>query len=196
MVPAGAAWHAGGMKSWIVRFASLYMFNVLVLLLIGFLLPSVQVGWAALWAAVVLTAATIWLKPLVTRFFTRSAAKSAGQRTRTGEKLVQYGIVFVVELLVWALVVLASGVEVGGFFWGWLVPPLLLLVAWIVYDRVDDALEARTGRLYDRAHAGIRGPATSVTPAAPSREEAIGREELRDGLTPEQRRMLDDLGKS
>lgn len=184
------------MKSWIVRFASLYVFNVLVLLLIGFLLPSVRVGWAALWGAVVLTAATIWLKPLVTRFFTRSAAKSAGQRTRAGEKLVQYGIVFVVELIVWALVVLASSVAVGGFFWGWLVPPLLLLVAWIIYDVVDDRIEARAGNLYDRATSGIRGSRAAAAPTPPSREEAIGRDELRDGLTPEQRRMLDDLGKS
>lgn len=184
------------MKSWIVRFASLYVFNVLVLLAIGFLLPSVRVGWAALWAAVVLTAATIWLKPLVTRFFTGSAAKSAGQRTKAGEKLVQYGIVFVVELIVWALVVFFSGVSVSGIFWGWLIPPLLLLVAWIVYDLVDDKLEARAGSLYDRANIGIRGARASSAPAAPSREESIGREELRDGLTPEQRRMLDDLGKS
>lgn len=183
------------MKSWIVRFASLYVFNVLVLLGIGLLLPSVRVGWAALWAAVVLTAATIWLKPLITKLFTGSAAKSAGQRTRAGEKFVQYGIVFVVELIVWALVVFFSGVSVSGFFWGWLVPPLLLLLAWIVYDLVDDTVEARAGRLYDRADAGIRG-SRSTAPTAPSRGEAIGREELRDGLTPEQRRMLDDLGKS
>lgn len=183
------------MKSWIVRFASLYVFNVLVLLGIGLLLPSVRVGWAALWAAVVLTAATIWLKPLITKLFTGSAAKSAGQRTRAGQKFVQYGIVFVVELIVWALVVFFSGVSVSGVFWGWLVPPLLLLLAWIVYDLVDDTVEARAGRLYDRANAGIRG-SRSTAPTAPSREEAIGREELRDGLTPEQRRMLDDLGKS
>lgn len=187
------------MKSWIVRFASLYVFNVAVLLAIGFLLSSVRVGWAALWAAIVLTAATIWLKPVITRLFARSAAKTAAQRTRTGEKLVQYGIVFVVELIVWALVVIFSGVSVRGIFWGWLLPPLLLLVAWIIYDLVDDKIETRAGSLYDRANAGIRGSRTSsapAAPAAPSREESIGREELRDGLTPEQRRMLDDLGTS
>ncbi len=139
------------MKSWIVRFLSLYVFNVVVLLVIGMLLPSVGVGWAALWAGVILTAATIWLKPLITKLFTGSAAKSAGQRTRAGEKAVQYGIVFVVELIVWILVVIFSGVRVDGFFWGWALPPLLLLVAWVIYDRVDDKVEARTGALYDRA---------------------------------------------
>jgi len=62
------------MRKWIVRFVSLYVFDVVVLLLMG-LLPGVRVGWAALWGAVILTAATIWLKPLITRMFRGMAAK-------------------------------------------------------------------------------------------------------------------------
>jgi len=142
------------MKSWIVRFASLYVFNVVVLLVIGWLLPAVRVGWAAFWAGIVLTAATIWLKPLITKLFTGSAARSAGQRTKAGEKVVQYGIVFVAELIVWVLVVVFSGVSVRGFFWGYVIPPLVLLIAWIIYDRVDDRIEARAGTFYDRATGG------------------------------------------
>ncbi|MGV9194929.1 hypothetical protein ACQ143_11355 [Microbacterium sp. MC2] len=186
------------MKTWIVRTVSLYVFNVVVLLLIGLLLPTVRVGWAALWAALVLTLATIWLKPLITKLFTGSAAKSAGSRTKAGEKLVQYGIVFVVELIVWIVVVLLSGVDVRGFFWGWVLPPLLLLLAWVVYDQIDDRVEARAGDLYDRA-TGRRvdagsGTAGSVPPAPESPAARAGRDELKDGLTPEQRKMLDDLG--
>jgi len=142
------------MKTWVVRFVSLYVFNVVVLLLIGLLLPQVRVGWAALWAGIVLTAATLWLKPLITRLFTGSAAKTASQRTRTGEKLVQYGIVFVVELIIWILVVVFSGVDVRGFFWGYVLPPIILLIAWIVYDVVDDRIEGSAGELYDRATGG------------------------------------------
>lgn len=173
------------MKSWIVRFASLYVFNVVVLLAIGLLLPSVRVGWAALWAGVILTAATIWLKPLITRIFAGAARKSADQRTVAGEKVVQYLSVFAVELIVWLLVVLFSGVRVTGWFWGWAIPPVLLLLAWVVYDLVDDKIEARTGSLYDRATGGAAAPA-SETRAVP--------QELKDGLTAEQRKMLDDLG--
>lgn len=182
------------MKAWVVRVASLYVFNIVVLLLIG-LLPSVRVGWAALWAALVLTLATVWLKPFITKLFTGSAAKSAGDRTRIGEKLVQYGIVFVVELIIWIVVVLLSGVAVRGFFWGWVLPPLLLVVAWVIYDQIDDMIEARAGALYAKAETGIRGgdkrPAAS---APPSPAAAAGAQELKDGLTPEQRKMLDDLG--
>lgn len=182
------------MKTWIVRFASLYVFNLVVLLLIGLLMRPVAVGWSALWASVVLTAATIWLKPVIARMFTGAARKSASQRTALGEKLVQYGIVFVVELIVWVLVVLLSRVHVHGFFWGWVIPPIILLVAWIIYDRVDDRIEAKASSIYDRATGAVRG--SSAEQAPPSAAATEGAAELGDGLTAEQRRMLDDLGKS
>lgn len=186
------------MKTWIVRFASLYVFNLVVLLLIGLLLPNVSVGWAALWASIVLTAATIWLKPLISKVFTGATRRSAAPRTRLAEKLVQYGIVFVVDLLVWIVVVIFSGVRVGGWFWGWVIPPILLAIAWIIYDQVDDRIQRTAGDLYDRADAGIRGARgdRAVDPAAPTAARREGAAELRDGLTAEQRKMLDDLGKS
>ena len=43
------------MKKWIVRFASLLVFNIVVLLVIGFLTPA-RVGWSALWAGIVMAA--------------------------------------------------------------------------------------------------------------------------------------------
>ena len=72
--------HAGHMKTWIVRFVSLYVFNVLVLLLIGLILPTVAVGWSALWGSVILTAATIWVKPAIGGWF-RSLAARKGFRS-------------------------------------------------------------------------------------------------------------------
>lgn len=179
------------MKTWIVRFASLYVFNVVLLLLIGLFTPA-QVGWAALWGSVVLTAATLWLKPLIAKMFSGAAKKSSGQRTAFAEKLVQYGIVFVVELLIWILVVSLSGISSGGWFWGWVLPPVILAIGWIVYDLIDDRVHAHAGELYDRAQGGIRG--STETPATPSAAAREGQEELKDGLTAEQRRMLDELG--
>ena len=187
------------MKTWVVRFAALYVFDVVVLLLIGLLMPSVRVGWAALWAAVILTASTIWLKPVIAKAFAKAAEKSAGSRTRAGQKVVQFGAVLLVELIVWVLVVLFSGVRVGGFLWGWVVPPVLLLLAWIVYDALDDRLQRTAGDLYDRATGG-RGstPSATSTASADSVTGASATETSRpafdDGLTPEQRRMLDELG--
>src|SRR5690349_8840390 len=100
------------MKKWIVRFATLYVFNLVVLLVIDLLVAGVSVGWGVLWASVVLTAATIWLKPVIRKWFARMAAKSASERTKVGETLVKIGLVFLVELIVWVLVVMLSGVHI------------------------------------------------------------------------------------
>ncbi len=177
-----------------MRFVSLYVFNVAVLLLIGALLSSVRVGWAALWASVILTAATIWLKPVIAKAFAAGARRSASQRTKAGEKVVQYASVFAVELIVWLLVVILSAVDVRGWFWGYVLPPLFLLIAWMIYDVVDDRIEARAGDLYDRARG--RGATTPAAEAAPAPGTAARPERVEpdDGLTPEQRRMLDELG--
>ncbi len=185
------------MKKWVVRFLSLLVFDVSVLLVIGWLTPA-RVGWSALWAGVILTALTIWIKPLIHRVFQSMAAKSAGQRTRAGEKLVQGALVFLVALLVWIATVLLSGVSVGGWFWGYVLPPIIILIGWAVYDSIDDRVEGHAGALYDRA-TGTRVPGTTATgsPAAvPSAETTAARRELQDGLTEEQRRMLDELGRS
>lgn len=191
------------MKNGIIRFASLYVFNVAVLLLIGLFLPSVRVGFHALWAAVILTLAALFIKPTLTRLFRRSAAKSAAERTGFGEKVVQYMLVYAVEIVIWVLTVWFSAVSVRGFLWGYLLPPLLLLLGWVVYDQVDDALRKKTGEVYDSVQARLRGRSSASAAPAPSDARGAapespatraGRSELDDGLTPEQRRLLDELG--
>ena len=183
------------MKKWIVRFGSLLVFNVAVLLVIGWLTPA-RVGWSALWAGVILTALTVWIKPAVHRWFQSLASRSAGQRTRLGEKLVQFFLVFAVALGVWAVTVLLSGVTVGDWFWGYILPPVLILIGWGIYDRIDDRVHDHAGALYDKATGGpaVSGTGTA-TPAVRSPQTAEAQRELQDGLTEEQRRM-DELCKS
>ncbi|MDQ0644741.1 hypothetical protein [Microbacterium murale] len=188
------------MKKWTVRAVSLYVFNVVVLLLIGLLMSSVSVGWNALWAAVILTVATLALKPTLLKVFRGAAAKSAQTRTNVGEKVVQYGLVFIVELVVWVLTVWLSGVDVRGWFWGYVLPPLYLLIAWVIYDLVDDRIETKAGAVFDTVQSKVKGGRTSTTAASDAGASAgqgaataAGREELDDGLTPEQRRMLNEL---
>lgn len=186
------------MKNGIVRFAALYVFNVVVLLLIGLLSAGVSVGFHALWAAVILTLAALFVKPLLTGAFRKAAAKSAADRTRAGEKVVQYVLVYVVELIIWVAVVWLSGVRASGF-WSYALPPLLLLLGWMIYDQVDDRLRAKAGELYDAVQSRVSGPGratapSSAAPSAETRATADARQELDDGLTPEQRRMFDELG--
>lgn len=193
------------MKKWVVRFASLLVYNIVVLVIVGWLTPA-HVGWAALWAGIVMTALVIWIKPLVERRFRSMAARSSGERTKAGEKLVEFFLAFAVAFLVWIATVLLSGVAVRGgilgAFWGYVLPPVILLIGWAIYDRVDDTVERHAGALYDRAtgsKAGSRtgasdGSTDAAAPPIPSPEASAARRELHDGLTDEQRRMLDELG--
>lgn len=181
------------MKKWVVRFVSLLVFNVVVLLVVGWLTPA-RVGWAALWAGIVLTALVIWVKPLVERWFRSMAAK----RGRAGEKLVELLIAFAVALVVWIGTVLLTSVSIGGgffgAFWGYVLPPVILLIGWAIYDAIDDRVESHAGALYDKATGGGAATEAASPVVEPSPEAAAGRRELNDGLTEEQRRMLDELG--
>jgi hypothetical protein len=157
---------------------------------------------------VILTAATIWLKPLIHRWFRSMAARSASRRSKITEKLVQYLLVLAVAAIIWILVVNITAVYVYGFFslWGWVAPPVALTIAWAVYDLVDDRVEARAGALYDRAttrsaRTGDAEPGAASIPPAPAGYPgastgggaAASRPRPDDGLTDEQRRMFDQL---
>lgn len=186
------------MKTWIVRFASLYVFNVALLLLVDLLFGRVQVGFHVLWASVILTLATLFLKPALSAVFTKATSKSATERTKAGEKVVQYVLVYVIELIIWVLTIWLSGVRASGFG-AFVLPPLILLVGWVVYDLIDDKLQAKTAEMYDTVSAKISGrsdaaAAPAESPVADAKATAEGRAELNDGLTAEQRRMLDELG--
>ena len=175
------------MRSWIVRFASLYVFNVVVLLVIGLLTPA-RVGLAVIWAA-----AELFVRPLLQKVFTGAAAKSASQRTRIGEAMVQGLIVLAVAAVVWAITLLLSSAGTGGsWFWAWVLPPVIITIGWFVYARIDSRLQARAGALYDRALS--RSSSTTAVASGTTGGDAEGRAELQDGLTPEQRRLLDELG--
>lgn len=181
------------MKTWIVRFASLYVFNVVVLIAIGLFTPA-RVGFAVIWAGVVLTLAELIVKPLAQKAFQSAAAKSSGERTAAGEALVQGAIVLAVAAIVWVITLLLSGVNArGSWFWAYVLPPVFIAIGWFVYDRIDDRVEATAGRLYDSA-TGRRTDAPSAPASVAGAPAAPPRVQPDDGLTPEQRKMLDDLG--
>ncbi|GAA5199922.1 hypothetical protein GCM10025773_16310 [Microbacterium jejuense] len=194
---ASETWHSERMKKWVVRFVSLLVFNIVVLLIVGWLTPA-RVGWAALWAGIVMTALVIWIKPLIEKWFRSSAAKSAGGRTKAGEKIVEFFIAFAVAFLIWIATVLLSGVRIGGGFfgaiWAYVLPPVILLIGWAIYGAIDDKVETHAGALYDKATGTKTESVDASAPPVPSPEAAAAKRELNDGLTDEQRRMLDELG--
>ena len=185
------------MKNWIVRIGTLLVFNIAVLLLIVLLVPGVRGAWGVLWGAVILTLAPLWIKPLLTKWFARSSATRADQFSKFGLKSLSALYVFLVAFIVWILTIFFSQLHVSGWFWGYILPPIALLIAWLIYDSVDEKLEAQASRLYDSAtgknqsaDAAATAPDAPAVPAPPVAPRVV----QDDGLTAEQRKMLDDLG--
>ncbi len=174
------------MRDGIIRFTSLLVYNIAVLYLIG-LLTRAEVGLLPIWAGIVMTLLVMFVKPIVTRWFRSMAAKSRDDRTTAGEHLVQALLVLAVAAVVWALTVLLSRVQAPGV-WAFVLPPVFIAIGWFVYSKIADRIHERAGAIYDR----IERRTGDAAPAA-SPETAQARAELDDGLTPEQRRMLDEL---
>ena len=114
---------------------------------------------------------------------------------------MQFFLVLAIAFVVWVLTVIFSGVQVHGWILGWIIPPVFVLIGWAIYEAIDDRVEAhasersrqggcRHPRLKGDRHRRPQRPpfGRTVDPAA--------RKELDDGLTAEQRQMLEDLGKS
>ena len=176
------------MRDVLVRFVSLLVFNTAVLLLIGFFTPA-RVGFGALWAALVMTILVLFIKPLVTRWFQKAAARSRNERTSAGEYLVQTVLVLIVAWIVWVLTVLFSGVDTrGSWFWAFVLPPIFIAIGWFVYSKIADRVHAKAGEIYDRIDSSATARAGRGAPADIDADGEAG-----DGLTPEQRRMLDEL---
>lgn len=139
-------------KKWIVRLGTLLVFNVAVVALIAFLVPQVNARFSGVfWGAVILTLATVWIKPALTSAATSAANRGAATRSRGAQRAVAALAVFLVAVVVWLLTVWLTRVSVQGWFWGYVLPPVGLLIAWFVYDRIDDALERQASKLYDAA---------------------------------------------
>jgi hypothetical protein len=177
------------MKTWIVRFTSLFVFNIAVLIAIGLFTPA-KVGWSVIWASLVMTALVLFVKPVAEKWARKKVEQTRQGRSRAREQLVQFLVVLALAGGVWVATLMLTGVNAGdSWFWAFVLPPFIIAVGWWVYALVSDRIEAKAGELYDRIGSGEKVDA----PASPSAAEQTGRAELADGLTPEQRKLLNDL---
>lgn len=143
-------------RAWVIRLVTLTLFNVAVLALIVWLLPGVRgKTFGILWGAVLLTAATIWIKPALMSVARRQVGKGAAQRSAGTQRWFASLAVFVVAFVIWLLMIWLTDLRVVGWFWGYLLPPIALLIAWWLYDVVDDQLEKTVGNAYDSASGAI-----------------------------------------
>lgn len=166
------------MKKWVVRIGALFVFDYIVIVVMGLAMPRVNVGPIhALWAALLLAVATLWLKPVVRGLFEKLAADGSGERSRFVGWLVKTLVVYAVAFVIWYLVVWLSKVDIQGWLWGYLIPPLVLLVVWWIYDAISDRFEAQAAKVYDQAFAKPESPAEASGGPAKAAEKLADRAE-------------------
>lgn len=145
-----------------MRIGTLFVFNLAVLALTVTLMPRVHATFLSyFWASLFLTIATVWIRPALTALARSQADKRTADRNRIVRWLVSGLAVFLVALGVWALTVYLTGVSVDGWVWGYLYPPIALLIGWFIWDVARDQLEERAARLYDSADRRLSGTASS-----------------------------------
>ena len=139
-----------------------------------------------------------WTQPI--SFSLSSSCRAMVRRTRAGEKLVEALLAFAVAFLVWIGTVLLTGVSIGGgifgAFWGYVLPPVFLLIGWAIYGAIDDKVESQAGALYDRATGTKTVAADAAAPAAPRPASSAARSERDDGLTEEQERIFHEYNRT
>lgn len=152
-------------RKWVVRLGSLFVFNIVVLTLIIVLIEPVRAGrsflgsiMAVAGAGVVLTLATVWIKPALSKALGSAASNKGATMSAGGRRAIAYLAVFAVAFVIWLLTVLLTAINVTGWFWGYVLPPLALLIAWFIYDQIDDRIEREAGKLYDAADRKLDTP--------------------------------------
>lgn len=144
------------MKSLAVRIAIALVFNAITLW-VASVLPGVRPGAGFLWAVVVFTAATLVVKPLMTGLLRRRWEGRSHRNTWLASKAATScaGL-----LATWAILmvttIFSNGFRISGLI-GWVAATVVIWLASLIYDFVDDGLEAR-------AHQFLGGTARAGKP--------------------------------
>ncbi|WP_223693568.1 phage holin family protein [Leifsonia poae] len=138
------------MRKWVLLVGVAFVINLILLLVVVLLLPQVKGGIGVLWAAIVLTAATVLIKPALTTFLTNRGTRLQSRASWLRGKTLTYLVDLVVTFAVFWIAVVFSSVRITSF-WGWFWGTLILWAGFIVYDLFEDRIRKRAGDLYDRA---------------------------------------------
>ncbi|MFJ4207384.1 hypothetical protein ACIPY2_02825 [Paenarthrobacter sp. NPDC089675] len=144
------------MKSLAVRIAIALVFNAITLW-VASVLPGVRLGAGFPWAVVVFTAATLLVKPLITWLLRRRRDGRPHRNTWLAGKAATSCAGLVAT---WAILmvtgIFSNGFRISGLV-GWVAATVVIWLASLIYDFVDDGLEAR-------AHEFLGGTAGTAKP--------------------------------
>ncbi|WP_139146450.1 hypothetical protein [Arthrobacter sp. SW1] len=149
------------MKAWAIRTVIAFVFNAITLWAMA-ILPGVRVGDGFLWVALAFTAANLLLRALAAAVFRNLDGEAAPRRYTSRPKAARLalaagaGVALSVGAL-WLTTSLAGGLALS---WpvGWVFATIVVWLASIIFETVDDGLEHKAQQLLAGPDAGTRLP--------------------------------------
>ncbi|WAH96698.1 hypothetical protein [Arthrobacter sp. MMS18-M83] len=137
------------MRAWVIRIGIALVFNAITFWAAS-ILPGVRLGGGFLWAVVVFTAATLLIKPGMTALIAIGGASLLSRSRRSGKLLsAAAGLLATLGILI-VTSIFSSGFQINGIA-GWVAATVVIWLASLIYNFVDDGLEARVTALIGRA---------------------------------------------
>ncbi|NYD76468.1 hypothetical protein [Arthrobacter cupressi] len=145
------------MKAWAIRTAIAFVFNGITLWAAS-ILPGVRLGGGFLWVVLVLTAASLLLRGAAAVLFRRLDARQRADETQAPDggqparsKAARKALVAAAGLAlslaaVWLTTAFAGGLVITGTA-GWVLLTVVVWLASVIFESVDDGLENKAQQL-------------------------------------------------
>ncbi|WP_162943581.1 hypothetical protein [Arthrobacter celericrescens] len=152
------------MKAWAIRTVIAFVFNAITLW-VAAILPGVRLGDGFLWVALLFTAASLLLRGAASAVLRRLDAQEPGAqvpdgglpgRSKVARKVLfgAAGLALSFGVL-WLTTLFAGGFAISGTI-GWVLATVVVWLASVIFDAVDDGLENKAQQLLGGAGPGGR----------------------------------------
>jgi hypothetical protein len=142
------------MRAWAIRIGIAFAFNAITFWAAS-VLPGVRLGGGFLWAVAVFTVATILIKPGMAALIARGGTSLQSRSSRGGKLLVAAAGLLATFGILLLTSIFSSGFQINGIV-GWTSATVVIWMASLIYNFVDDGLEAGATALIERAGARRR----------------------------------------
>jgi|GEM_PF-2268351 len=139
------------MKAWAIRTAIAFVFNAITLWAAA-ILPGVRLGDGFLWVVLLFTAAGLLLRGAASAVFRRLDGTQGPDGGRLGRsKAARKALLGAAGLalsfgVLWLTTLFAGGFTINGTI-GWVLATVVVWLASIIFDAVDDGLENKAQQL-------------------------------------------------
>ncbi|WP_115788763.1 hypothetical protein [Arthrobacter silvisoli] len=147
------------MKAWAIRTAIAFVFNAITLWAAA-ILPGVRLGDGFLWVVLLFTTASLLLRGAASAVFRRLDAQRPDGglpgRSKAARKVLVGAAGLALSFgVLWFTTLFAGGFSINGTV-GWVLAAVVVWLASIIFDAVDDGLENKAQQLLGGTGAGGR----------------------------------------